>query len=166
MHPDPEKPYVLLAQNSLFDNTRAPPGKHTAWAYCHVPHGSTFDMTERIENQVERFAPGFKERIFARSTKNTEEMTLFNSNYIGGDIIGGVQDIWQLFTRPVKKINPYATSNSRFYICSSSTPPGGGVHGMCGYHAAKTVLTKEFGMSLDWNELENIVKREECRVPN
>lgn len=140
----PQKPYVLIAQATLFDPTRAPEGKHTAWAYCHVPHGSTVDMTDAIERQVERFAPGFRECILAKSTKNTSEMHAYNSNYIGGDIIGGVQDIWQLFTRPVKRLVPYATSNPRLFICSSSTPPGGGVHGMCGYHAAKVVLDRVF----------------------
>jgi phytoene dehydrogenase-like protein len=142
-----ENPYVLLAQNSLFDPTRAPVGKHTAWAYCHVPHNSQKDMTQEIENQIERYAPGFRDCVLARSTKNTLEMTQFNSNYIGGDITGGVQDIWQLFTRPTTNIVPYLTSNPRLFICSSSTPPGGGVHGMCGYHAAKVVLKRVFGIT-------------------
>jgi phytoene dehydrogenase-like protein len=135
-----EKPYVLLAQQSLFDDTRAPAGKHTAWGYCHVPNGSKKDMTSIIENQVERFAPGFKERILARHTMDTGEMENYNANYIGGDINGGVIDIGQLFTRPALRLSPYKTSAKGLYICSSSTPPGGGVHGMCGYHAAKKAL--------------------------
>ncbi len=142
-----EKPYVLLAQHSLFDNTRAPNGKQSAWAYCHVPHGSKKDMSQEIEDQIERFAPGFRDCIIETSTKNTEEMEQFNANYIGGDIIGGVQDIYQLFTRPTKRLVPYATSNPGIFICSSSTPPGGGVHGMCGYHAARTALKRVFGIS-------------------
>lgn len=136
----PEKPYVLLAQQSLFDPTRAPEGKHTAWAYCHVPNGSTVDMTDRIEDQLERFAPGFKDRILAKSTKNTRDMELYNANYIGGDINGGIQDLYQLFTRPVARVVPYSTPVKGLYICSSSTPPGGGVHGMCGHHAAIAAL--------------------------
>ena len=136
----PEKPYVLLAQQSLFDDTRAPAGKHTVWAYCHVPHGSRFDMAERIEMQIERFAPGFRERILARHTTNAMEMEAYNANYIGGDINGGVQDALQLFTRPAIQPVPYATSNKQIYLCSSSTPPGGGVHGMCGYFAASSAL--------------------------
>ena len=140
----PEKPFVLLSQPSLFDNTRAPEGKHTAWAYCHVPFGSEKDMTEAIEKQVERFAPGFRDRILSRHTMNTKAMQDYNPNYIGGDINGGVQDIFQLFTRPALRWSPYRTSAKGLYICSSSTPPGGGVHGMGGYHAAKQVLQDIF----------------------
>lgn len=140
----PEKPFVLLAQQSLFDATRAPKGKHTAWAYCHVPNSSTVDMTEAIEKQVERFAPGFRERIIGRHTMNTKQMQEHNPNYIGGDINGGVIDIGQLFTRPALRYSPYRTSAKGIYICSSSTPPGGGVHGMCGYHAAKQALKDIF----------------------
>ncbi|HEY7020236.1 MAG TPA: NAD(P)/FAD-dependent oxidoreductase [Ktedonobacterales bacterium] len=136
----PEQPFVLLAQQSLFDATRAPEGKHTAWAYCHVPNGSKVDMTARIEAQIERFAPGFGDRILARHTLNPAQMEAYNANYIGGDINGGVQDLGQLFTRPVARLDPYATPNKRLYICSSSTPPGGGVHGMCGYYAARSAL--------------------------
>ena len=136
----PEKPFVLLAQQSLFDPTRAPQGKHTAWGYCHVPNGSTIDMTERIESQMDRFAPGFRDCIEARSKKTAMEMEQYNSNYVGGDINGGVQDIYQLFTRPTAQLVPYATPVQGLYICSSSTPPGGGVHGMCGYHAAHAAL--------------------------
>ena len=135
-----EKPFVLLTQPSLFDATRAPAGKHTAWAYCHVPNGSTTDMTVAIENQVERFAPGFKDIILARHTFNSVEMEAYNPNYIGGDINGGVIDIGQLFTRPALRWSPYRTSAKGLYICSSSTPPGGGVHGMCGYRAAKQAI--------------------------
>lgn len=136
----PGKPFVLLAQPSLFDDSRAPQGKHTAWAYCHVPNGSTKDMTETIEKQVERFAPGFRDRILARHTMTTSQMESYNPNYIGGDINGGVIDIGQLFTRPALRFSPYRSSAKGIYICSSSTPPGGGVHGMCGYHAARRAL--------------------------
>ena len=140
----PEKPYILLAQQSLFDSTRAPEGKHTLWGYCHVPNGSTIDMTERIEKQIERFAPGFRDIILARHTFNTQEMESYNPNYIGGDINGGVIDIQQLFTRPALRSSPYRTSSKGIYICSSSTPPGGGVHGMCGFHAAERALKDIF----------------------
>ncbi|RRA98072.1 phytoene desaturase family protein [Larkinella rosea] len=140
----PEKPFVLLAQQSLFDPTRAPAGKHTAWAYCHVPNGSTVDRTEVIERQLERFAPGFRERILARHTMNTAELQEHNPNYIGGDINGGIIDLGQLFTRPALRWSPYRTSAKGLYICSSSTPPGGGVHGMCGYRAAQRALKDVF----------------------
>jgi phytoene dehydrogenase-like protein len=140
----PEKPYVLLAQPSLFDKTRAPEGKHVAWAYCHVPNGSTVDMTTVIEKQVERFAPGFRDTILARHTMSPAQMEAYNPNYIGGDINGGVFDIGQLFTRPALRWSPYKTSAKGIYICSSSTPPGGGVHGMCGYYAAKRALKDVF----------------------
>ena len=142
----PERPFVLLAQQSLFDANRAPAGKHTAWAYCHVPNGSTVDCTAMIEKQVERFAPGFRDRILARHTMNTQQMEAYNPNYIGGDINGGIIDIGQLFTRPVISLSPYKTSDPDLFICSSSTPPGGGVHGMCGYHAARTALRDRFGL--------------------
>jgi phytoene dehydrogenase-like protein len=141
-----EKPFVLLAQPSIFDPSRAPQGKHTAWAYCHVPNGSVKDMTGIIENQVERFAPGFKDAILARHTMDTAQMEEYNPNYIGGDINGGVIDLGQLFTRPVLRWSPYKTSAKGIYICSSSTPPGGGVHGMCGYHAARKALKDSFGI--------------------
>jgi phytoene dehydrogenase-like protein len=140
----PDQPFVLLAQQSLFDPTRAPAGKQTAWAYCHVPNGSTLDRTEVIEQQVERFAPGFRERILARHVMNTDQIETYNMNYIGGDISGGAVDIRQLFTRPALRASPYRTSLKGLYICSSSTPPGGGVHGMCGYHAAQRALKDEF----------------------
>lgn len=136
----PEKPLVLFAQQSVFDPTRAPEGQHTGWAYCHVPAGSTVDMTERIENQIERFAPGFRDLILMRKTTNTAQYQQYNANYIGGDINGGVQNLRQLFTRPTWRT--YSTPNPLIFLCSSSTPPGGGVHGMCGYHAARTVLRK------------------------
>jgi phytoene dehydrogenase-like protein len=139
-----ETPFVLLAQQSLFDDTRAPQGKHTAWAYCHVPNGSQKDMTEAIEKQVERFAPGFRERIIGRHTMNTRQMEEYNPNYIGGDIVGGANTIRQLFARPVLKYSPYRTSSKGIYICSASTPPGGGVHGFCGFHAARRVLSDIF----------------------
>jgi len=142
----PERPFVLLAQQSIFDPSRAPEGKHTAWAYCHVPNGSTLDQTEAIERQVERFAPGFRERILERHTFNTAQLEEYNSNYIGGDINGGIIDIRQLFTRPALRWSPYRTSEKGMYICSSSTPPGGGVHGMCGYWAARRALSDVFGM--------------------
>ncbi len=137
----PEKPFVLLAQQSLFDSTRAPDGNHTVWGYCHVPNGSTVDMTERIEQQIERFAPGFKETVLARSTRFTFDLEAENPNCIGGEINGGVQDIWQHFTRPAPRWSPYRTPMDGVYICSASTPPGGGVHGMSGYHAARAVLS-------------------------
>jgi phytoene dehydrogenase-like protein len=140
----PENPFVLLTQSSLFDASRAPEGKHTSWAYCHVPNGSTKDMTEIIEKQVERFAPGFRDRILAKHTMNTAELQSYNPNYIGGDINGGIIDIRQLFTRPALRLSPYKTSAKGLYICSSSTPPGGGVHGMCGYHAAQKALREIF----------------------
>jgi len=140
----PEKPFVLLAQQSIFDPSRAPRGKHTAWAYCHVPNGSKVDMVSAIENQIERFAPGFKDLILAKHTIGPAQMEEYNPNYIGGDINGGVIDIGQLFTRPALRWSPYKTSAKGIYICSASTPPGGGVHGMCGYNAAKRVLKDIF----------------------
>jgi phytoene dehydrogenase-like protein len=138
----PARPFVLVGQQSLFDPSRAPAGKHTVWAYCHVPNGSTFDMTERIEAQLERFAPGFRERILARSVMGPAEVELHNENYIGGDIGGGSNSVLQFLTRPFPRVDPYATSARDVYLCSSSTPPGGGVHGMCGYHAARSVLRR------------------------
>ena len=137
-----ERPFVLVAQPSLFDSSRAPEGKHTLWAYCHVPNSSTMDMSEHIENQIERFAPGFRSRIIARSTFSPAQMEGLNANLVGGDINGGAATITQLFTRPT--IRTYSTPIKNVYICSSSTPPGGGVHGMCGYHAARTALRKSF----------------------
>ncbi|HLI50408.1 MAG TPA: NAD(P)/FAD-dependent oxidoreductase, partial [Thermomicrobiaceae bacterium] len=138
----PKKPFVLLAQPSLFDSTRAPDGLQTVWAYCHVPSGSTVDMTARVEAQVERFAPGFRDRVLARQAMPPAEMQRYNPNYIGGDINGGLQDLRQLFTRPAPRLSPYTTPDRSIYICSSSTPPGGGVHGMCGYYAAQAALKR------------------------
>lgn len=134
----PERPFVLLAQHSLFDPTRAPAGKHTVWAYCHVPNGSTVDMSAKIESQIERFAPGFRDLILAKTCQNTQAIETYNPNYVGGDINGGMQDLRQLFTRPTARLNPYSTPLKGVYLCSSSTPPGGGVHGMCGFHAAQS----------------------------
>ncbi len=141
----PERPFVLVVQPSRFDASRAPDGRHTGWAYCHVPSGSTFDMTARIEAQVERFAPGFRDTILARSVRLPAEIEADNANYIGGDINGGLQDLRQLFTRPVARLDPYSTPTRGIYLCSSSTPPGGGVHGMCGVWAARSALRREFG---------------------
>jgi phytoene dehydrogenase-like protein len=140
--PGHERPYVLLSQPTVCDPSRAPEGKHVGWAYCHVPSGSTRDMTAAIEGQVERFAPGFCERILARASMTAVEMEAYNANYVGGDINGGLMDLRQLFTRPVVRPVPYATPDPRLFICSSATPPGGGVHGMCGYFAAQAVLKR------------------------
>jgi phytoene dehydrogenase-like protein len=137
-------PYVLLAQHTVFDSTRAPQGKHTAWAYCHVPNGDVTDMTPHIEAQIEKAAPGFKDIILARSTFNTVQLEAYNPNLVGGDINGGMQDLKQMFTRPVARLSPYSTPDNRVYICSSSTPPGGGVHGMCGYNAAVKAYSDHF----------------------
>jgi phytoene dehydrogenase-like protein len=139
------RPFVLLAQSSRFDVTRAPAGRHTAWAYCHVPNGSTLDMTEAIEAQVERFAPGFRDLVLARQTKNTEQLEHANANLVGGDIGGGANNLRQLLIRPVLASDPYKIPAKGLYLCSSSTPPGGGVHGMCGYQAARSVLKNTFG---------------------
>ena len=130
-------PYVVLAQQSLFDPSRAPAGRHTAWAYCHVPHGSPEDMAGLIEERIEHHAPGFRSRILARSSMTAADMERHNPNYVGGDINGGLQDLRQLYSRPVLSLSPYRTSNGKIYICSSSTPPGGGVHGLCGFYAAR-----------------------------
>jgi phytoene dehydrogenase-like protein len=140
----PDRPFVLLTQPSLFDPSRAPRGKHTAWAYCHVPCGSRKDMTAAIEAQIERYAPGFRERVLGRHALDTAQMEEYNPNYVGGDINGGIMDIRQLFTRPALRRSPYRTSVNNIYICSSATPPGGGVHGMCGYHAARRALKDIF----------------------
>jgi phytoene dehydrogenase-like protein len=137
-----ERPFVLLAQHSLFDDTRAPAGKHTVWAYCHVPQGSTFDMRERVEAQIERFAPGFKDRVLACATRNTQDLERENPNLVGGDISGGANTLAQLLVRPAPRLVPYSTPLPWLYLCSASTPPGGGVHGMCGYLAAKAALRR------------------------
>jgi phytoene dehydrogenase-like protein len=136
----PERPFVLVAQQSLFDPSRAPAGRHTGWAYCHVPNGSRTDMTGRIEDQVERFAPGFRERILARHVMNAAAFESYNPNCVGGDINGGAADLRQIVARPVLRPVPYATGIRGVYLCSAATPPGGGVHGMCGCHAARTAL--------------------------
>jgi phytoene dehydrogenase-like protein len=137
-----ERPFVLLAQHSLFDETRAPKGKHTAWAYCHVPNGSTFDMRARIEAQIERFAPGFGERVLASATRNSADLERENPNLVGGDIGGGANTLGQLILRPAPRLVPYSTPVRGLYLCSSSTPPGGGVHGLCGHLAAKAALQR------------------------
>lgn len=136
------RPLVLLVQPSLFDPSRAPAGKHVAWAYCHVPNGSAVDMTAAIEGQIERFAPGFRDLVLARSAMNAVQMEQYNPNYVGGDINSGVQDLFQHFTRPAVRLSPYTTPNPRLFLCSSATPPGGGVHGMCGYFAAQAALRR------------------------
>jgi phytoene dehydrogenase-like protein len=138
----PDRPFIILAQQSLFDDSRAPEGKHTAWGYCHVPNGSSIDMTDRIEAQIERFAPGFRNRILERHTRNSIEMEAYNANYVGGDINTGIPDLRQVFTRPLPRLSPYTTPLKNLYLCSSATPPGGGVHGMCGYHAARVALKR------------------------
>ncbi len=138
----PERPFIILAQHSLFDSSRAPEGKHTAWGYCHVPNGSIVDMTARIEAQIERFAPGFGDRILGRHTRNSVDMEAYNANYVGGDINAGIPDLRQVFTRPLPRLSPYTTPLRDLYLCSSATPPGGGVHGMCGYHAARVALKR------------------------
>jgi phytoene dehydrogenase-like protein len=138
----PERPWVIVAQQSLFDETRAPAGKHTAWTYCHVPSSSTVDMTDAIEDQIERFAPGFRDLVLARSVRGPADLERYNENYVGGDIAGGLSSLRQLFTRPVVRLDPYSTPNPRLFLCSSSTPPGAGVHGMCGYFAARSALKR------------------------
>ena len=136
----PERPFVLVCQPSIVDPSRAPVGKQTLWTYCHVPSGSTVDMTARIEAQIERFAPGFRERILARNVLTARAFERYNPNYVGGDFNGGVEDLRQLFFRPAPRLDPYATPANGVYFCSSATPPGGGVHGMCGYWAARSAL--------------------------
>ena len=136
----PRRPFVLVAQQSLFDPSRAPGGAHTLWAYCHVPNGSDVDMTDAIDGQIERFAPGFREVVVARHTTGPAQVEAANPNYVGGDINGGRADLRQLVARPVLRPTPHATPNPRIFLCSSSTPPGGGVHGMCGWFAARAAL--------------------------
>lgn len=135
-----ERPFVLVAQQSLFDASRTPDDRHTLWAYCHMPHRSDVDATAYIEDQIERFAPGFRDVVLERHTMTAQQVESYNPNYVGGDINGGVQDLRQLFTRPTVRWDPYATPADGLFVCSSATPPGGGVHGMCGYHAAQSVL--------------------------
>jgi phytoene dehydrogenase-like protein len=134
------RPYVLVVQPSIFDPSRAPAGRHTLWGYCHVPHGSTVDMTEAIESEIERFAPGFRDCVIARSAMGPAAMHARNANLLGGDIAGGAADLAQIIARPVFSLKPYNTPSDGVYLCSSSTPPGVGVHGMCGYHAAQAAL--------------------------
>ena len=140
----PERPFVLVAQQSMFDPSRAPEGRHTLWAYCHVPNGSTVDMSARIEAQLERFAPGFQRRVLARHVMDTRWVESHNETYVGGDISAGSHGGLQLFRRPVFSPDPYATPSRRVYLCSAATPPGGGVHGMCGYHAARSAIRRSF----------------------
>jgi phytoene dehydrogenase-like protein len=139
----PERPFTLVVQPSAFDPTRAPAGVHVGWAYCHVPNGSTVDMTDRIEAHVERFAPGFRDRIVARHVLGPAAMEARNANYVGGDINGGMADLRQFVARPRLGLHPWRTPVDGLYLCSSSTPPGGGVHGMCGRHAAREVLRSQ-----------------------
>jgi phytoene dehydrogenase-like protein len=136
------RPFVLLSQPSLFDTSRAPAGFHTAWAYCHVPNGCNFDMAAYVENQVERFAPGFRELVMARHPSTPSSLEAGNANLVGGDITGGAQKLTQLFCRPTCSFNPYRTPRENIWLCSASTPPGAGVHGMCGYHAAVAYLRR------------------------
>ena len=143
-----DKPFVLFVQPSVVDTTRAPVGKFIAWAYCHVPNGSTIDMTHAIEKQIERFAPGFTDCILARHVMNCQDMEAYNPNYAGGDINGGAPIATQLYSRPVLRLSPYRTSAKGIYICSSSTPPGGGIHGLCGYFAASRALRDLFDVRL------------------
>lgn len=146
IHPD--KPYVLVSQPSVFDKSRAPENKHVLWSYCHVPNGSTENMKEQIIDQIERYAPGFRDIIISSSTMTAVDFEKYNPNYIGGDINGGAQNLKQLFGRPLLKWDPYKLPVDHLYICSSSTPPGGGVHGMCGFNAATSVLKNEFGIKV------------------
>jgi phytoene dehydrogenase-like protein len=141
----PERPFVLVAQASVVDPTRAPAGQHTLWGYCHVPNGSDLDMTERIEAQIERFAPGFRDRIIGRTTRTAVQTEAYNPNFLGGDINGGASSLRQTAFRPVARWNPYRTPLDGVYLCSASTPPGGGVHGMCGVLAAESALRDRFG---------------------
>ena len=134
------KPFTLVAQPSLFDPSRAPDGQHVVWAYCHVPNGSPADMTDAILGQLERFAPGVSSHVIGRSALGPAELEAYNANYVGGDINGGLQNLWQLWTRPAIRLDPYSTPDPGIFICSSSTPPGGGVHGLCGYFAAQSAL--------------------------
>jgi phytoene dehydrogenase-like protein len=135
-----DRPFVLLVQPSLFDASRAPAGRHTAWAYCHVPNGSNVDMVPRIEAQIERFAPGFRDVVLARSVMSPSKLEAYDANLVGGDIGGGANILSQVIFRPTASRVPYRLGIPNVYLCSSSTPPGGGVHGMCGYHAAQRVL--------------------------
>ena len=141
----PEHPFVLLAQPCVVDPSRAPEGHHTLWAYCHVPNDSPVDMSERMEAQIERFAPGFRDLVLARTVRRASEAEAHNPNLLGGDVNGGAQTLRQTAFRPVARWNPYRTPVDGVYLCSASTPPGGGVHGMCGVAAADVVLRERFG---------------------
>jgi phytoene dehydrogenase-like protein len=136
----PDAPFVLTTQQSLFDDTRAPAGKHTFWVYCHTPNGSTVDMTERIERQIDRFAPGWRDLVLARHVTPPMGLEAYNPNYVGGDIAAGAPDLLQVLFRPVIAVDPYRTGAEGIYLCSASTPPGAGVHGLCGWWAAKSAL--------------------------
>ncbi|MEY4510796.1 MAG: hypothetical protein RLZZ450_2918 [Pseudomonadota bacterium] len=138
----PDRPYVLLCQQSHFDSTRAPAGKHTGYAYCHVPPGYEGDATRQIEDQIERFAPGFRDTILARHVTRPSDFEAHNSSYVGGAVTGGAAHLTQLFTRPVARLDPYSTPNPHLFLCSGSTPPGGGVHGMCGFYAAQSAIRR------------------------
>jgi phytoene dehydrogenase-like protein len=138
----PERPFVLMVQQADMDASRAPEGKRTGYGYCHVPAGSDEDLTQVVERQIERFAPGFRDLILARHVTRTPDLEAHNPNYVGGAVTGGVADMFQLFTRPVARLNPYSTPNPRVFLCSASTPPGGGVHGMCGFFAAESALRR------------------------
>jgi phytoene dehydrogenase-like protein len=144
-----ERPFLIVVQQSQFDASRAPAGKHTGYAYCHVPHGSTVDRTAVIEAQIERFAPGFRERVLARHALGPADLERINPNYVGGAITGGAADLTQTFTRPVARLDPYSTPNPRIWLCSAATPPGGGVHGMCGHHAASHALRNLDGIAAE-----------------
>jgi phytoene dehydrogenase-like protein len=140
----PARPFVIVVQPGIVDGSRAPSGRQTLWAYCHVPSGSTMDLTAAIEAQIERFAPGFRDVVLARSTRTAEQMQQYNANYVGGDINGGASTLRQTVFRPVPRWNPYRTPLNGVYLCSAATPPGGGVHGMSGWHAARMVLRDKF----------------------
>jgi phytoene dehydrogenase-like protein len=147
-------PMIILTQPTIVDPTRTPRGGHTAWAYCHVPHGSSVDMLSAIESEIERFAPGFRASVLARATRNAVELERYDPNYVGGDINSGLSDARQLFFRPMARLDPYSTSAPDIFLCSSATPPGGGVHGMCGYWAARSALRKCFGIREERSSLE------------
>lgn len=141
----PERPFLLVVQPTLFDPLRAPEGRHIAWAYCHVPHASSALLLESVEREIDAVAPGFRDVILARHTRTAAELENYNPNFVGGDIAGGMSDLRQLFFRPVPSLDPYATPARDVFLCSASTPPGGGVHGMCGYWAARSALRRVFG---------------------
>jgi len=142
----PDSPYVLLSQPSSFDPTRAPEGRHVLWTYCHVPRGSTRDMAEAITAQIERFAPGFRDVVVRTHTTTAQELEAYNSNYVGGDFSSGAVNLRQIIARPVPSLQPWATPLDGVYLCSQSTSPGPGVHGMAGFNAARLALGREFGL--------------------